>query len=137
MLNEYQVSALSQAMLSIIVLLSCSICYFVLSKNKTIISKLLICSPPSIFVIAEIYALIASSYYVKGDWSDGKYIPTDSGDILTNIFLFIYILGIIGMVYAFKNYKGRHIAHLLLIPTIFFAAYLYLIAGMTLTRDWL
>ena len=136
MLSEYQVSALSQAMFPIIVLLSCSICYFVLSKNKTIINKLIISSYPSVFIVAEIYALIASSYYVKGDWIEGKYIQTENGELLTNIFLFIYILGIVGMVYTFRKYNGRHIAHLLLIPTIFCAAYLYLIAGMTLTRDW-
>lgn len=137
MLNHYQSSALSEALFSLVVLIICSISYFVLSKNEKLIQKVLISSPPVIFVLAYLFALIGSSYYIKGDWVSGEYIQSEIGSILSNIFVGIFIVGYIMLAYTLRYYKGSYKAHLLLIPIILMGAALFFIGGMTLTKDWL
>ena len=136
-MNEYQSSALEQGIIFVVILLAASLILFISSKNKSLIQRILVSSYPAIFVLGEIYALIASTYYVQGSWDNGSYVSTESGTILKYILYGIFIAGITLGVYSSSKFEGNKYLKLIIIPVLLVSFILFFIAGMTLTRDWI
>lgn len=136
-MNDYQVSALGQGLIFIVVLLIAFFVYYFSSQNREWYQRLLVSIYPAIFILGEVYALIASSFYEKGSWENGIYVPTQMGANLTYILYGIFSLGVVMALYSIIYFKGDKLYKFIIVPACIVAFVLFFIAGMTLTRDWI
>ncbi len=136
-MDEYQISALREGSILIIIMIGASCIYFASSKNTGIRQRILVSMYPMLFLLGEIFALVGSNYYERGSWLNGEYVRTDTGEILTLLHSMIFISGILMSIYTFAKFEGDKLTKFLALPVYFAALLLWFISGMTLTRDWL
>ncbi len=137
MWSGYKVHAFVEALPIVVLLIGCSAIYFGLSKNTNMLKRIMVSSHCLIFIIAEIFAVFASDYYERGHWNNGEYVPTDMGSALGNVQIGLFILGLMAIAYSLWRFKGDKRTHILILPILILAGFLYLLAGMTLSHDWM
>ena len=136
-MSEYQLSAFGEAAIFVALMILVSALYFFTSRNEPFSKRLLVSAYPLIFVLGELYALVASSYYERGSWESGSYIQTPISASLEYGLYGIYSLGLVMGIYASFKFLGPAFCKWLIILVLPIAALLLFISSMTLTRDWL
>ena len=136
-MDAYQISALKQGSILIIIMIGASLIYYFSSTNEKLYQRILVSAYPMIFVSGELFALIGSAYYDRNSRFSGAFEYTKVGDVYVLILNLIFIIGGLFSLYTFSSFKGDRLTQYLAIPVYLAAIGLWFISKMTLIRDWL
>jgi len=125
-MSSYQASAFSQVYIYLIVPILVSIVYWFSSGEVSTKEKLFISAHGVLFVLASLFAVFISKY--TGRESDG---------IATAIFMLALLVGLISVLYSFINYPSSKFVHIIQIPNLICAFFIFFIGAMTISHDWL
>jgi len=136
-MNDYQIDVVEYGVSPSLILVVVTLLLFRASRNVGTFKRLLVSAYPMVFVLGEVFSLVASSYYERPIWNGSASVHPEVSLILNRILNSIYILGVIMAVYSIVKFEGYKIFKYLIVPTFIVAVWLVFISSMTLTGDWI
>ena len=125
MLTDYQLSALGQIWVVLLVPTITPFLYWFYSKNQ-IVLRAITSSHGAILLSAFFYAVAVSPRTGFNNW--------ESWIIPFYMLLFVYVISIVVSLFKFKGNRWVHIALTLELPSAFL---IWLVGTMTITHDWM